>query len=164
MARRPRCVICGTRFLPDRRVGSRQKCCSAKCSREHHRRACEIWHCRERAARDRERLEAAVRRVVVVSPVAVSIGAAPETPREGPMVESRGAGGPPVVVVVGEIDVVKLRDELERQAKARVRKSAKEPAASPETRGRPNSAYDKGFSPRFPQGPRDEIPPLLRPS
>jgi hypothetical protein len=47
MSKKKPCCICGRWFLPNRRVGNRQRACSkAECQRERHRRNCARWHTR----------------------------------------------------------------------------------------------------------------------
>ena len=49
MKRRRRCCVCETLFLPDARVGDRQRTCGGTaCKAELHRRACVAWRDRER--------------------------------------------------------------------------------------------------------------------
>lgn len=64
MARKRPCSVCRRWFVPQRRVGGRQRVCSAEgCQTERHRRACERWHeqhpeyDRERRLRERVRRE-----------------------------------------------------------------------------------------------------------
>lgn len=47
------CAICRRWFLPDPRVGRRQRACGPECSAALHRRACKDWH-RRNAAITRE--------------------------------------------------------------------------------------------------------------
>ena len=58
-----RCSVCRKSFLPDARVGSRQKTCSPGCSRERHRRQCAKWNRQHRhlrrGAQLKQRLEQA---------------------------------------------------------------------------------------------------------
>jgi len=45
MSKKKPCSICGRWFLPNRRVGKRQRVCSnPECQRERHRRNCARWH------------------------------------------------------------------------------------------------------------------------
>jgi hypothetical protein len=45
MSEKKPCSICGRWFLPNRRVGKRQRVCShPDCQRERHRRNCVRWH------------------------------------------------------------------------------------------------------------------------
>jgi hypothetical protein len=45
MSKKKPCSICGRWFLPNSRVGKRQRVCSsAECQRERHRRNCVRWH------------------------------------------------------------------------------------------------------------------------
>lgn len=65
MRRKRPCRICGRWFLPDPRVGARQRACSEpQCQRERHRRACEEWRARnpdyDREDRLRRRLRVEV--------------------------------------------------------------------------------------------------------
>lgn len=57
MKRRRRCRICNRLFLPDPRVGNRQRACGrAECQRERHRLACHEWRKKEQPALEGERL------------------------------------------------------------------------------------------------------------
>jgi hypothetical protein len=57
MKRRRRCLACGALFMPDARVGRRQKACGQpECQRERHRRACKAWRQREQQAVREDRL------------------------------------------------------------------------------------------------------------
>ena len=57
MKRRRRCCVCGALFMPDPRVGSRQRTCGDEaCQTEQHRLACHAWRERERPAVEAQRL------------------------------------------------------------------------------------------------------------
>lgn len=57
MRRRRRCCVCGELFMPDPRVGKRQKACGLpECQQERHRRSCKEWRERERSASQEDRL------------------------------------------------------------------------------------------------------------
>jgi hypothetical protein len=59
MKRRRRCCVCGELFMPDARVGSRQRTCGGStCRVERHRQACREWRERERPALEAHRLQA----------------------------------------------------------------------------------------------------------
>jgi len=62
LKKRP-CRICRRWFLPDRRVGDRQKVCtSAECQTERHRRNCRDYHAGHSREMKEERVSARVRR------------------------------------------------------------------------------------------------------
>ena len=57
MRRRRRCCVCGELFMPDPRVGRRQKACGRpECQRERHRQACKAWRERDREGAREDRL------------------------------------------------------------------------------------------------------------
>ena len=57
MKRRRRCCVCRELFMPDPRVGDRQRACSRDpCQTERHRRACAEWRARERPAVEAQRV------------------------------------------------------------------------------------------------------------
>ena len=57
MKRRRRCCECKALFLPDPRVGDRQRTCAKPaCKAERHRKACQEWRERERPAVEAQRL------------------------------------------------------------------------------------------------------------
>lgn len=57
MKRRRRCCVCDALFMPDSRVGSRQRTCGEPaCKAERHRVACKEWRDRERPAVEADRL------------------------------------------------------------------------------------------------------------
>ena len=57
MKRRRRCCVCDELFMPDSRVGKRQRTCGKPaCRTEQHRLACKSWRERERPAVEADRL------------------------------------------------------------------------------------------------------------
>lgn len=57
MKRRRRCCVCDALFMPDARVGKRQRTCGdAACKAERHRQACKEWREREQPAVEAHRL------------------------------------------------------------------------------------------------------------
>ena len=57
MKRRRRCCVCDALFMPDARVGKRQRTCGEPpCKAELHRRSCAEWREQERPAVEADRL------------------------------------------------------------------------------------------------------------
>lgn len=131
------CRICRKWFEPSRRVGSRQRVCSAaECQQERHRRDCAAWRERqrdeERETQLRERLVPP--RAPATAPAAGG-GMAPTAPlAEVAWAQARDVVGLEVAVFteeIGKVLVRWVRDEVQRQVREIIGESRKHAPSSP---------------------------------
>jgi hypothetical protein len=119
------CCICRRWFLPDARVGARQRACgAAECQRARHRAADRTWHARHRDYDRGRRWQGAVDAAKAGAPVA-----APDRPPPlagVPWDVAQDAMSPQAVVILAGVARVLAewaQDEMRRQAPDPTRKS-----------------------------------------
>ena len=123
------CCICRRWFLPDAKVGARQRACgAAECQRARHRAADRAWHDRHRDYDRGRRWQAAVDAASAGAPVAVPDRSPPLAGVPWDVAQDVMSSQAVVILAgVARVLVVWAQDEMRRQAPDPTGKSGRVP-------------------------------------